>query len=134
MIGRWVSRLLERRATEAAPVPGPLVILWSRAAIDAAGDGLPDLRNRVRAEVEKVVPEAHAWLMHGVLADPEDPERGVFLCHGEEAQDGWTILVRLGQFAPMEGLDDPDGEPMMMPRAVESPDNEVFEDRDHRAG
>jgi hypothetical protein len=138
MIGRWLLGLLGRKPAEAAPALRPLHVVWSEAAIAAAGAGLPKLRIRVRAEVAEIAPETHGWLMHGVLADPEDPEHGVFLCHGEEAEDGWMIFVRLGQFEPMAGMDidGPDGvsQPMMMPKTIERPDNEIFEENEHRAG
>ena len=133
MIGRWLSSLRRRPQVAETPAAKSLRLLWSQAALDAAGTGFAKLRPRVRTELEAVTLEANAWLLQAVLADPEDPERGVFVCHGEESEDGWTVQLRLGVFKPMEELSG-DGEPMMFPKSVESPENEIFFDDADLAG
>jgi hypothetical protein len=108
--------------------PKPLVTFWSKAAIDEAGDSLMHIQRTVRLECGEIAGEAREWFLHIVR-----PEGGAaYLCNGRNEGPAWHVSIQLAEFESMDPLpeDHPDperrGQVLKMPRAVETPENDIF--------
>jgi hypothetical protein len=104
-----------------------LSILWSKAAVDAAGPALQSFRPRVQREVAEISEQAIGWFMHAVHF--EDPEM-LLHCTGAEDEAGWEVLVRLGRYESMPGVEIPSASAGMvgvqLAQDLETPDNDLF--------
>ena len=104
-----------------------LSIFWSKAAVEAARPALDNLRARAARETAEIAEQAVGWFMHAVHS--EDPE--VLLhCVGAEDETGWEVLVRLGRYESMPGIEIPSESAgdigVELPQEVDTPDNDVF--------
>jgi len=104
-----------------------LSIFWSKAAIDAAGPALGSLRIQVTSEVAEIAERAVGWFMHAVHCDDPDV---LLHCTGAEEETGWEVLVRLGRYESMPGVEIPSetagNVSVQLPQEVETPDNDLF--------
>ena len=102
-------------------------IFWSKAAVDAVGPALGSLRPRVASEVAEIAEQAGGWFMHAVHC--EDPDVLLY-CSGAEDETGWEVLVRLGRYESMPGIEIPSeiagNVGVHLPQEVETPDNDLF--------
>jgi len=109
--------------------PKPILVLWSKAAADAAATNITSLQSRLLVEATDITSGAYGWFMHALPVESED---ACFLCNGREDLDAWTVFVRAAVFKPMAPIPDdhPDparrGKVFKMPEATEEPDNEIF--------
>lgn len=106
----------------------PVLVLWSKAVVDAAGPNLPPLQEKLIEEVTEIISHAHECFLH-VFAQGEEL---CYLCTGHELPDKWKIYVQIGRYKPMPPLrdDHPDaklrGKVFRFPEAIKEPENEIF--------
>lgn len=106
-----------------------LIVLWSKAAADAANQDLSALHDKLVAEAEDIIPQARAQFLH-VFAP--NGKTGCFMGSGHELPYAWKLFVQLGEHMPLQPLPndhpDPDlrGKVYMMPKAIEGDDNRLF--------
>lgn len=109
---------------------GNLAILWSKAAVDSAGESLAHIQHSVRLECSEIAGQARGWFLH--VVQPEGA--AAYLCNGKDDGQGWRVWVQLAEFVAMDPLPDdhPDpasrGKVVKMPYAVETSDNKLFAD------
>jgi hypothetical protein len=107
----------------------PVLFLWSKAAVNAAGSELGALQIRLSEEVADIVSRARRWFVHSV---PPDSEGVCYTCNGKELLDKWEARVQMGQFKPRAAATNNqtsarnEGASVRFPRADENPDNEIF--------
>ena len=106
----------------------PFLVLWSQAAVDAAGPNLSPLQAKLLEETTEIMTKAHDCFLH-VFGRTEEL---CYLCTGNEFPDQWKMYVQIGRWAPLPPIrdDHPDperrGKVFKMPEALKEPDNEVF--------
>jgi hypothetical protein len=102
-------------------------LFWSKAALDAVGPSFAGLRTRVLKEATEIAERAAGWFMHTI--DCENP--AILLhCVGAEDETGWEVLVRLGEYADLPGIEIPSETAgnvgVKLPQEVDTADNELF--------
>ena len=107
----------------------PFLVLWSKAAVRAAGPNISTLQAKLLEEVTEIVSEAHDWFLHAL---PGEGEHACYPCTGNELPGSWKIFVQIAQYKPMRPIPDdhPDperrGKVFRFPEALKEPDNEIF--------
>lgn len=106
----------------------PLITLWSKAALAAAGDSLNPIQRLVRLECGEISNDAMGWFMHLVQLEGGQP----YICTGSDEGEAWQVRVQLGEFEAMDPLPENHPDPqsrggvVKIPRASDADDNDVF--------
>jgi len=104
-------------------------VLWSNAAVEAAGPNISALQAELIEEAAEIVSQARDWFCHPLRAYGED---ACYTCTGHELEDRWEIYVQTAQYRDLEPLrgDHPDpkmrGKIIKFPEALKQADNEIF--------
>jgi hypothetical protein len=112
----------------APTIPKPLRTLWSRAALEQAGDALPQLQRQLNQDFADVMAGAYDWFRH--VLRQEEPV--VYLCTGQEEESFWRVHVQLAGYRPLPPLpeDHPDparrGKVFKFAEALDIAGNEEF--------
>jgi hypothetical protein len=105
----------------------PLFVLWSKAAVAAAGPNLADLQAKIVEEATEITSQARDWFLHSI---PGGNESVCYTCSGQESPGCWRVFVQAGWYKP--SVSDPDRHPnperrsITFPEALKEPDNEMF--------
>lgn len=116
--------------------PKPMLVLWSKAAVKAAGADLPVLQAELVAEVTDIVSKAQSWFIHALAGKQEG---NCFRCTGREHTEGWDVFVQTASYVPLPPAadDHPDpawrGKALTFPEIVQEPGNEAFSPYGHIA-
>jgi hypothetical protein len=107
----------------------PILVLWSKAAVAAAGPRLTALQAELVSEASDIVSEARDWFLHALAGEDADD---CFVAFGHETPDAWTVFVKRGVYQRSKPLARDPSDPEQretgyrLPRAVDEADNEVF--------
>jgi len=85
-----------------------LKTFWSEAAVARVGDAVPQIQHRLLREVRDLAARTSEFFLHVVALDELESER-ILLCRGAEEDDGWIVIVQLGEFRDLEA--EPDEQP-----------------------
>ena len=78
-----------------------LKTFWSEAAVACVGEAVPQIQHRLLREVREVAQAAADFFLHVVALEEPESER-VLVCRGAEEEDGWIVVVQLGEFREFE--------------------------------
>lgn len=79
----------------------PLLVLWSKAAVIAAGTEIATLQARFLEEAADIVSQAREWFHHSLPSEAGDAG---YVCIGNELADKWEILVQVARYKSLPPL------------------------------
>jgi hypothetical protein len=107
--------------------PKPLLILWPKTAMHAAGPDLVTLQ--LTTEASEITSQTHDWFLHAL---PGEAERACFVCSGYELSEAGRIFIQRGIYVSMSPIGDDHPDPDRRRKvskyreAVKNADDEIF--------
>jgi hypothetical protein len=107
----------------------PLFVLWSKAAVIAAGAEIATLQALLLEEAADIVSQAKDWFHHSLPSEAGDAG---YVCIGNELADKWEIFVQVARYKSLPPLPDDHPTPALRGKAIKFPeplkraDNEAF--------
>jgi len=103
-------------------------IMWSRAAIRAAGPTISKIQDIIANDLRDILPKGRDDFLHVV-----ESEGTLYLLRGEAQLEGWMVFCQIAKYKLLDPLRDDHpvlnlrGKSLKWPEAIESADNIEFE-------